>query len=92
MQVGGEQPIDVAYTILALKEFKSIFPMEDYDTKMEIAFSWFLGNNQLNQIIYNPCTGGCHDGLEAHNVNLNQGAESTVSYLLARFAFENIKT
>jgi glycosyltransferase involved in cell wall biosynthesis len=87
---GGEQPIDVAYTILALKQFNSVFPFEYYDEKMEIAFSWFLGNNQLKQIIYNPCTGGCHDGLEANNVNLNQGAESTVSYLMARFAFEDI--
>ncbi len=87
---GGEQPIDVAYTILALKQFNHIFPFEGYDNKMEMAFSWFLGNNQLKQIIYNPCTGGCHDGLEDQNVNLNQGAESTVSYLLARFAFEDI--
>lgn len=88
--VGGEQPIDVAYTILALKQFDIVFPFEDYDDKMEVAFSWFLGNNQLKQIIYNPCTGGCHDGLEEHNVNLNQGAESTVSYLISRFAFEDI--
>ena len=88
--IGGEQPIDVAYTILALKQFNRVFPFEGYDDKMEIAFSWFLGNNQLKQIMYNPCTGGCHDGLEAHNVNLNQGAESTVSYLLSRFAFEYI--
>lgn len=85
---GGEQPIDVAYTILALKQFDIEYPNEGYDDKMETAFNWFLGNNHLKQIIYNPCTGGCHDGLEAHNVNLNQGAESTVSYLLARFAFE----
>ncbi|WP_100614390.1 glycosyltransferase [Confluentibacter citreus] len=88
--IGGEQPIDVTYTILALKQFNLIFPLEDYDTKMKIAFSWFLGNNQLEQIIYNSCTGGCHDGLEANNVNLNQGAESTVSYLLARLAFEEM--
>jgi len=88
--IGGEQPIDVTYTILALKQFYFIFPLEGYDTKMEIAFSWFLGNNQLKQIIYNPCTGGCHDGLEIQNVNLNQGAESTVSYLLARLAFEEM--
>ena len=33
---------------------------------------------------YNPATGGCYDGLEEHNINLNQGAESTVCYLLAR--------
>ena len=34
--------------------------------------------------MYNPCTGGCFDGLEENNVNLNQGAESTLSYLMAR--------
>lgn len=80
----GEQPIDVAYTILALRKFHDIFKEEEYLNKMEIAFNWFLGNNHLQQIIYNPCTGGCFDGLEEHNVNLNQGAESTVSYLMAR--------
>ncbi len=80
----GEQPIDVAYTILALRKFHDIFKEEKYLNKMEIAFNWFLGNNHLKQIIYNPCTGGCFDGLEQHNVNLNQGAESTISYLMAR--------
>lgn len=80
----GEQPIDVAYTILALRKFHDIFKEEAYLNKMEIAFTWFLGNNHLQQIIYNPCTGGCFDGLEEHNVNLNQGAESTLSYLMAR--------
>ncbi|MFA9188617.1 glycosyltransferase [Flavobacterium sp. FBOR7N2.3] len=86
--LGGEQPIDVAYTIFALKQFNAEYPNEGYDKKMEVAFNWFLGNNHLKQIIYNPCTGGCHDGLEAFNVNLNQGSESTVSYLLSRLAFE----
>ena len=86
---GGEQPIDVAYTILALRMFHKIFPNEGYDKKMETAFNWFLGENPLHQIIYNPCTGGCYDGLELHNVNLNQGAESMLSYLLARMAFED---
>ena len=82
----GEQPIDVAYTILALKKFHDIFKEEEYLNKMELAFYWFLGNNHLQQIIYNPCTGGCFDGLEEHNVNLNQGAESTLSYLMARLS------
>jgi glycosyltransferase involved in cell wall biosynthesis len=80
----GEQPIDVAYTILALRKFHDIFKSGKYLEKMEMAFNWFLGNNHLNHIIYNPCTGGCFDGLEEHSVNLNQGAESTVSYLMAR--------
>ena len=82
--IGGEQPIDVAYTILALKKFYDVFKDEDYKKKMETAFNWFLGNNHLHQVIYNPCTGGCYDGLEENYVNLNQGAESTISYLLAR--------
>ncbi|WP_281298320.1 glycosyltransferase [Flavobacterium limnophilum] len=87
-KVGGEQPIDVAYTILALSKFYTVFKEEKYLHKMEIGFSWFLGKNHLNQIIYNPCTGGCYDGLEDKYVNLNQGAESTVSYLMARLTME----
>ncbi|WP_395075781.1 glycosyltransferase [Flavobacterium sp.] len=87
-KLGGEQPIDVAYTILALNKFYNFFEDENYFKKSEIAFSWFLGNNHLNQIIYNPCTGGCYDGLEDTYVNLNQGAESTVSYLMARLTVE----
>ncbi|WP_291143498.1 glycosyltransferase [Flavobacterium sp. UBA7680] len=86
--IGGEQPIDVAYTILALDRFKTVFRNSSYLEKMEIAFSWFLGNNHLNQIIYNPCTGGCYDGLEENYINLNQGAESTVSYSMARLTME----
>lgn len=86
--ISGQQPIDVAYTILALKSFSKVFPNEGYQEKMELAFDWFLGHNYLNQIIYNPCTTGCFDGLEKNNVNLNQGAESTVSYLMARLGFE----
>lgn len=87
-RVGGEQPIDVAYTILALNKFYSVFKEENYRSKMQTSFNWFLGNNHLNQIIYNPTTGGCYDGLEKNYVNLNQGAESTVSYLMARLCIE----
>mgnify|MGYP000374080621 FL=1 len=52
------------------------------------AFSWFLGENHLNQTMYNPITGGCYDGLEKTHVNLNQGAESTICYLIARLIME----
>ncbi|WP_051219125.1 glycosyltransferase [Flavobacterium frigidarium] len=89
--LGGEQPIDVAYTILALAKFYETFRCDRYQQAMEMAFSWFLGNNHLHKIIYNPCTGGCYDGLEDSYVNLNQGAESTVSYLMARLTMEKLK-
>lgn len=84
----GEQPIDVAYTVITLGLFYDTFREKNYLKKMTTAFDWFLGKNHLKQIIYNPCTGGCYDGLEEHHVNLNQGAESAVSYLMARLTIE----
>ena len=89
-QIGGEQPIDVGYTILALERFYSVFKKDIYKQKLKIAFTWFLGANHLNQIVYNPRTGGCYDGLEETHVNLNQGAESSISYLLSRLAMSRI--
>ena len=47
------------------------------------AFDWFLGQNTLQQWLYDPSTGGCRDGLHADRANRNQGAESTLSFLMA---------
>lgn len=87
----GEQPIDVAYTIHTLNSFYDAFGTPEYKHKMKMAFNWFLGKNHLNQIMYNPVSGGGYDGLEKENVNLNQGAESTVCYLTSRLIMENLK-
>jgi glycosyltransferase involved in cell wall biosynthesis len=87
----GEQPIDVADTIMTLCKYYDEFKFPDYRTKIETAFNWFLGHNRLHQIMYNPVTGGCYDGLEETNVNINQGAESTVCYLMARLTIEEHK-
>jgi hypothetical protein len=87
----GEQPIDVAYTVMALALFTEVFRTREYKQKMKLAFNWFLGQNHLGEIIYNPVTGGCYDGLEKDRVNINEGAESTVCYLLARLAIDRAK-
>ena len=87
----GEQPIDVSYAVLTLDLFHKTFNDSRYEVLKEKAFSWFLGKNHLHQIMYNSITGGCHDGLEKSNVNLNQGAESTICYLMARLAMETAK-
>jgi glycosyltransferase involved in cell wall biosynthesis len=84
----GEQPIDVAYTISALALFHDSFGDAEHARKMHVAFEWFLGRNHLAQVMYNSASGGCYDGLEEHSVNLNQGAESTVCYLMARGIME----
>jgi len=87
----GEQPIDVAYMIQTLNSFYNAFKTPEYKRLMKIAFNWFLGKNHLNQIMYNPVSGGGYDGLEKENVNLNQGSESTVCYLTSRLIMENLK-
>jgi len=56
-----------------------------------ISFNWFLGKNHLNQMVYDEITGGCFDGLGKYSLNLNQGAESTLSYLAARLFLEENK-
>ncbi|MBP7984582.1 MAG: glycosyltransferase [Bacteroidaceae bacterium] len=82
----GEQPVDVAGTVMGLSTFYDVFHENEYIQKQKDAFSWFMGNNHLHQIVYNPATGGCYDGLEENNINLNQGAESTVCFLMARLS------
>ena len=47
------------------------------------AFNWFLGDNDLQLPLYDSVTGGCRDGLHPDRANENQGAESTLSFLMA---------
>ena len=47
------------------------------------AFRWFLGHNQLQLPLYDATSGGCRDGLHQDRVNQNQGAESTLAFLLS---------
>jgi len=47
------------------------------------AFNWFLGDNDLQLPLYDSATGGCRDGLHPDRANQNQGAESTLSFLMA---------
>ncbi|MEX1269571.1 MAG: glycosyltransferase family 4 protein [Balneolaceae bacterium] len=48
-----------------------------------MCLNWFLGVNDLHLPLYDPETGGCRDGLESDGVNQNQGAESTLAWLLS---------
>lgn len=84
----GEQPIEASYMMHALDVFYRSSGNLEYKKYLKKAFNWFLGDNHLNHIMYNPITGGCYDGLEKENVNLNQGAESTLCYLSARLLIE----
>ena len=54
-----------------------------WNEQAHLAFDWFLGRNDLGQPIYDASTGGCFDGLMENQVNENQGAESTLAFLLS---------
>lgn len=86
-----QQPLDVSYIVQAFLTAHETTQDKEYYEKAVKAFNWFLGKNHLNQMIYSENTGGCYDGLGRHSVNLNQGAESTVSYLMARIFLEEQK-
>lgn len=64
---------------------------EEYRRTAHTIFNWFMGRNLQHVTVYNPKTGGCHDGITPKGLNLNQGAEATVSYLLARLDLESVK-
>ena len=48
-----------------------------------MAYGWFLGDNDLGERLAEPARGGCHDGLSPRGLNLNEGAESTLMWLIA---------
>ena len=79
-----QQPEEVSALILALHQMVLVGGDEDYMKKKALAFDWFMGNNLSQQVVYTHFTGGSYDGINKEGINLNQGAESTVSYLLAR--------
>ena len=83
-----QQPEDassmVQTEVLAYKITKN----KDYFKKALKIFHWFLGKNHLGLMVYDETTGGCNDGLGKYELNLNQGAESTISYVMARLSFE----
>jgi glycosyltransferase involved in cell wall biosynthesis len=85
-----QQPEDPASMILALDTAHTITRDESYRNLMSVCFSWFLGNNSLKLPLYNHHDGGCFDGLHPDRVNLNQGAESQVSYLLSRLTMDKV--
>jgi hypothetical protein len=56
---------------------------EHWRSEARRVFGWFLGKNDLRVPLYDATTGGCKDGLHPDRVNENQGAESTLSFLMA---------
>ena len=69
--------------ILACDAALTVSPASRYREAAERAYGWYLGDNDVGLPVAIPASGACQDGLEPHGVNLNQGAESTLVWLIA---------
>ena len=78
-----QQPIEAHSTISACLEAYRSTDNAAWHEDARTAFEWFLGRNDLGLSLYDSTTGGCCDGLHVDRVNQNQGAESTLAYLIA---------
>ncbi|MBU1727312.1 MAG: glycosyltransferase family 4 protein [Candidatus Omnitrophica bacterium] len=78
-----QQPVEAYSTISACLEAYRVTKDKVWYDEASNVFQWFLGGNDLGISLYDPVTGGCCDGLHIDRVNRNQGAESTLSFLLS---------
>jgi glycosyltransferase involved in cell wall biosynthesis len=81
--VFAQQPIDAMAMVLMYHQAYHLTNDKDYFNKLYSSFLWFLGENDLRMSLYDFETQGCCDGFERSGVNRNQGAESTLAYLIS---------
>jgi hypothetical protein len=79
-----QQPVEAGGTVSACLEAYRATGDDRWRKEAWSAFNWFLGSNDLQIPLYDPATGGCRDGLHPERVNENQGAESTLAFLMAQ--------
>jgi hypothetical protein len=78
-----QQPVEACATVSACLEVYRLTEESQWLDEARRVFSWFLGKNDLQAPLYDAVTGGCRDGLHPDRVNENEGAESTLSFLMA---------
>jgi len=81
--VFDQQPVEACATASACLDAYRVYDDSRWLLHGRWAFNWFLGENHLQHWLFDPVTGGCRDGLHADRPNLNQGAEATLSFLMA---------
>ena len=81
--VFAQQPIDAMAMVLMYHQAYHLTKDKEYIKKLYTSFLWFLGENDLRMSLYDFETKGCCDGFESYGVNRNQGAESSLAYLIS---------
>ena len=87
-----QQPIEAQATVSACIEAYSATGDMYWAAEARRAFEWFLGRNDLGLALYDSTTGGCRDGLHVDRVSQNQGAESTLAFLLALAEMQTLQS
>jgi len=86
-----QQPIEAGGAVSACLEAYRVTGDGRWRSEAWLAFNWFLGDNDLQLPLYDPETGGCRDGLHPDRANQNQGAESTLSFLMALLEMRSLQ-
>src|SRR3984957_14975869 len=86
-----QQPIEAAGAVSACLQAYLVTGDSRWRTEAWSAFNWFLGDNDLQLPLYDSVTGGCRDGLHPDRANENQGAESTLSFLMALLEMRSLQ-
>jgi glycosyltransferase involved in cell wall biosynthesis len=86
-----QQPLEAAAMIDACIEAYQCTRHEEWVRLASTCFDWYLGKNDQQIRLYDHASGGCRDGLQQGGVNENQGAESTLSYILSLLALYNLR-
>ena len=81
--VFAQQPIDAMAMVLMYHQAFQLTKDKEYINKLYTSYLWFLGENDLRMSLYDFETKGCCDGFESYGVNRNQGAESSLAYLIS---------
>ncbi|MBW6501276.1 MAG: glycosyltransferase family 4 protein [Bacteroidales bacterium] len=79
----AQQPIDALAMVLMYHQAFHLTKEKEYLRKLFASFMWFLGENDLRMSLFDFETKGCCDGFENYGVNRNQGAESSLAYLIS---------
>jgi glycosyltransferase involved in cell wall biosynthesis len=85
-----QQPIEANAMIEACVEAFNITRDKSWFDNAVMCFNWFLGHNDLNLPLYDPKTGGCRDGLMSDGINQNEGAESSLAWLLSLMTLQKL--
>ena len=85
-----QQPLEANAMIEACVEAFNVTRDHCWFENATMCFNWFLGQNDLNMQLYDPKTGGCRDGLMADGINQNEGAESSLAWLLSLMTLQKL--